>query len=179
MEFSFLYSIPRSDILDSFFLIVTKIAGSYGQLWLVIGALLLAFRKTRKVGAAVIVSYVGVYVFGQMLLKHLIARPRPCQIDQTFSLLVNRPSSSSFPSTHSAWAFGGATAIFLNHKRAGLAFLFAAALIAFSRLYLFLHFPTDVLAGIVLGVCMGFKGCKLCDYAIKKRSGTSRINECK
>ncbi len=177
MEFSFLYSIPRSDLLNNFFLIVTKIAGSYGQLWLVIGALLLAFKKTRKAGAAVIVSYVGVYVFGQMLLKHLIARPRPCHIDQTFALLVDRPGSSSFPSTHSAWAFGGATAIFMNHKRAGLAVLFVAALIAFSRLYLFLHFPTDVLAGIALGVCMGFLGCKLCDYAMRKLTGTSLVND--
>lgn len=171
MEFSFLYAIPRSELLDSFFLIVTKIAGSNGQLWLALGALLLAFRKTRKAGAAVLVSYVGVYVFGQMFLKHLIARPRPCQLDQTFALLVNRPVSSSFPSTHSAWAFGGATAIFLNHRRAGLAVLFVAALIAFSRLYLFLHFPTDVLAGMALGVCMGFLGCRLCDGVIRKRSG--------
>lgn len=169
MEFSFLYAIPRSDMLDGFFLAVTKLAGSYGQLWLVVGAALLLFRKTRKAGAAVILSYVGVYVFGQMILKHLFARPRPCQLDRTFALLVDRPGSSSFPSTHSAWAFGGATAIFLNHKRAGLAVLLLAALIAFSRLYLFLHFPTDVLAGAALGVCMGILGCKVCELVMKKR----------
>jgi len=62
----------------------------------------------------------------------------PCHIDQAFELLVKRPSSSSFPSTHSAWAFGGATAIFLKFKKAGIATFVAAALIAFSRMYMYL-----------------------------------------
>ncbi|MBQ8934701.1 MAG: phosphatase PAP2 family protein [Lachnospiraceae bacterium] len=74
---------------------------------------------------------------------------------------MKRPSSSSFPSTHSAWSFAGATAIYLNHKKAGIAVYLAAALIAFSRLYLFVHFPTDVLAGAVFGVIMGIMAVKL------------------
>ena len=76
-------------------------------------------------------------------------------MDLDFALLVDRPSSSSFPSTHSAWAFGAATAVFMQHKKSGIAAFIAAALIAFSRMYLFLHFPTDVLAGIVLGIALG------------------------
>ncbi|MBR1566393.1 MAG: phosphatase PAP2 family protein [Oscillospiraceae bacterium] len=92
---------------------------------------------------------------GQLVLKNLISRPRPCQIDLDFALLVSRPSSSSFPSTHSAWAFGAATAIFMQHRKTGVAAFIAAALIAFSRLYMFLHYPTDVLAGIVLGIALG------------------------
>ena len=154
-EFSFLYAIPRSGVLDHFFLTVTKTVGSYGQLWLVIGILLILFRKTRRMGAAVLLSYVGVLVFGELLLKHLIFRPRPCQMDMSFQLLVERPVSSSFPSTHTAWSFGAATVIFMKYRKAGAVVLFAAALIAFSRLYLFLHFPTDVLFGILLGIGMG------------------------
>ena len=155
MEFSFLYAIPRSAALDSFFLAVTKIAGSYGHLWLIIAVLLLIFKGTRKAGISVLIAYLAVYLLGQIILKQLISRPRPCQIDQAFALLVARPSSSSFPSTHSAWAFGAATAIFMRHRKLGAAAYAVAALIAFSRLYMFLHFPTDVLFGAAMGMALG------------------------
>ena len=155
MEFSFLYAIPRTTALDSFFLAVTKIAGAYGQLWVIVAAVLLVFKKTRKAGVAVLLAYAAVFLIGQVGLKNMFSRPRPCQIDLDFALLVDRPSSSSFPSTHSAWAFGAAAAIFMQHKKSGVAACIAAALIAFSRMYLFLHFPTDVLAGIALGVALG------------------------
>ena len=168
MELTFLYAIPRTQILDSIFLIITKIAGSYGQLWVVVGLALLIPKKTRWTGIAVLISYVGVYIFGQMILKNLISRPRPCQVDQAFEMLVARPSSSSFPSTHSAWAFAAATAIFMKYKKAGIAAFVVAALIAFSRMYMFLHYPTDVLCGIVFGIILGIVADKLCDI-VKKR----------
>ena len=155
MEFSCLYAIPRTQVLDGFFLGLTRVAGSYGQLWLIIAALLLIFKGTRKAGISVLNAYLAVYLLGQIVLKQLISRPRPCQIDQTFALLVARPSSSSFPSTHSAWAFGAATAIFMRHRKLGAAAYAVAALIAFSRMYMFLHFPTDVLFGTALGIALG------------------------
>jgi len=96
-----------------------------------------------------------VFLLGQIVLKNLVSRPRPCQIDQAFAMLVARPSSSSFPSTHSAWAFGAATAIFMGHRKLGAAAFVVAALIAFSRMYMFLHFPTDVLFGTALGIALG------------------------
>ena len=107
MELSILYAIPRTAALDSFFLAVTKIAGSYGQLWVIIAAVLLVFKKTRKAGVAVLLAYAAVFLIVQFGLKNLISRPRPCQVDLDFVLLVDRPSSSSFPSTHSAWACCG------------------------------------------------------------------------
>ena len=163
MEFSFLYAIPRSDLLDSFFLGLTKLAGSYGQLWVYVGIILLLFRKTRRTGAAVLISYAAVNLVGQFFLKNLFCRLRPCQIDQAFALLVPPPTSYSFPSTHSGVSFAAAACIFLNHRKAGPAVYVIAALIAFSRMYLFLHFPTDVLAGAVLGTVMGIISVRLCD----------------
>ena len=163
-----MYGIPRTELLDTFFLIVTKIAGSYGQLWVVVGLALLIPKKTRWTGIAVLISYVGVYIFGQMILKNLISRPRPCQVDQAFEMLVARPSSSSFPSTHSAWAFAAATAIFMKYKKAGIAAVVVAALIAFSRMYMFLHYPTDVLCGIVFGILLGIAADKICDVMAKR-----------
>ena len=113
MELSWLYSIPRTVFLDRFFLFFTQLPGAIGQLWLIVGIVLLFFKRTRKTGAAVLVSYIGVLLFGELLLKHVVTRMRPCQIDQTFAMLVERPTSSSFPSTHSAFAFGTAMAIFI------------------------------------------------------------------
>ena len=156
MELSFLYAIPHTEALDTFFLGLTKLVGSYGQLFLFLGIALLFFKKTRMTGAAVLISYFGVLLFGQVILKHLFLRPRPCQIDQSFALLLPRSESSSFPSTHTAWAFAAATAVALNYRRAGTLVLLLACLIGFSRMYLFMHFPTDVLAAVVMGVCIGF-----------------------
>ena len=92
-------------------------------------------------------------------------RPRPCTVDPDFALLIARPTSSSFPSTHSAWSFAGAAAIFQNHRKAGLAAFALAALIAFSRMYLFVHFPTDILAGMVLGILIGILAVRICRKA--------------
>ncbi|MBO6260463.1 MAG: phosphatase PAP2 family protein [Lachnospiraceae bacterium] len=176
MELSFLYAIPHNEILDKFFLLVTAIAGSYGQIWLIVGVALLFFKKTRRAGAAVLLSYVFVFVLGQYVLKNLFDRPRPCHVDQAFQLLVDRPSSSSFPSTHSAWSFAAATAIFMRHRKAGIPVFIVAAIIAFSRMYLFLHFPTDVLVGIVFGVVVGLAATFICNLWKKDKmeeNGTS------
>ena len=168
MELSFLYAIPRTQILNSIFLFITSIAGSYGQLWVIVGLALLIPKKTRICGIAVLISYVGVFIFGQLILKNLFARPRPCHVDQAFKMLVDRPSSSSFPSTHSAWAFAASTAIFIKYKKAGVAAYAVASLIAFSRMYMFLHYPTDVLCGIVLGILLGIAADRICDMAKRK-----------
>ena len=174
MEFSILYAIPRTALMDSFFLGLTKITGSYAQIWVILGIILLFFRKTRATGAAILLSFIGVYIFGQLFLKNLFSRPRPCQIDQTFALLVARPSSSSFPSTHSACSFAAATSIFLKYRKAGAAVLAVAVLIAYSRLYLFVHFPTDVLAGIILGIILGVVAVRVCDHILKKNNSSSQ-----
>ena len=174
MEFSFLYAIPRSAALDSFFLGLTKVAGSYGQLWVIIAVLLLIFKKTRKAGVSVLIAYAAVFLVGQIALKHLVSRLRPCQIDQAFALLVARPGSSSFPSTHTAWAFGAATAIFMRHRAVGVAAFVVAALIGFSRLYLFLHFPTDVLFGTAMGIALGVLANRITEFAFNRiRAGGS------
>ncbi len=167
MELTILQNIPRSGFFDSVFLFLSKI-GTYGLVWLAAGIVLLFFKQTRRAGAGVLIGCVGVLLFGELLLKHVVTRVRPCEVDQTFRLLVERPTSSSFPSTHSAFAFAAATAIFMNHKKSGIAVFVAALLVSFSRLYLFLHYPTDVLAGAALGVIMGIAGVKIYDFARKK-----------
>lgn len=163
MDFAILYAIQNihNPVLDQLILALTHIMGSYGQIWLVVGVLLCFPKKTRGCGVAVLVSYVLVFVVGQFGLKDLIARARPCQIDQTVELLVKRPSSYSCPSTHTAWAFAAATSIFLYFKKPGIGVLIVATVIGFSRLYLFVHFPTDVLFGAVMGIVLAFVTVKV------------------
>lgn len=157
MEFDILYAIQslRTDSLDAFMLKVTELAGNMGELWLIVGFALILFKQTRKIGFGVLVSYCLVYAIGQCGLKELIGRVRPCRIDETVNMIVSCPSSFSCPSTHSSWAFASATVIYRNDKFAGIMTYIVAAIIAFSRMYDFVHFPTDILFGAVLGVLCG------------------------
>ena len=154
IDFNILYAIQniRTPFLDKFFVTITSIPGNYGQMWVVLGIILLIFKKTRKCGLTIILSYLMVYGLGQYVLKDLIARPRPCHIDQTIELLISRPSSFSCPSTHSGWAFAATASVYLYNKKIGIPVIIFSFLVAFSRLYLFVHFPSDVLFGVVLGI---------------------------
>jgi len=155
MELNILYAIQNlhCEWLDNVMVVVfNTIVGDKGQIWVWLGIAALIFPKTRKVGIGMLLSYLLAYFIGDGLLKDLIARPRPCMVDETVELLVKRPSSFSCPSVHSALAFACVTAIFINYKKVGIIFLVFAALIAFSRMYFFVHYPTDVLFGAVLGV---------------------------
>ena len=98
-----------------------------------------------------IISMLVVLVIGNGILKNLVCRQRPCWIDSTVTLLVKNPSDYSFPSGHSMNSFTAAVTIWFYHKKAGAAAIAVATLIAFSRLYNFVHFPTDVFAGIAIG----------------------------
>ena len=169
-EFGILYAIQNIHcaFLDKLILAVTNITGSYGQLWVVLAAVLLIFKKTRKMGFTILISYALVYLFGQLILKDLIARARPCQIDETVELLVAHPSSFSCPSTHSGWAFAAAASVFAWNKKAGLLVGIPALLVAFGRLYLFVHFPTDVLFGIALGILSAFIAYKIVKAVAEK-----------
>ena len=163
MEFSILYAIQnlRTDFLDTAIVKLTELVGSYGEIWLIAAAVMLTNRKTRRCAYTMLISYLLVFGIGQLWLKNVIVRGRPCNIDRAVKLLVERPTSWGFPSTHTGWAFAAATSVFLHHKKAGIAVLALAALIAFSRLYLFVHFPSDVLGGVVLGVLMALLAKKL------------------
>ena len=170
LEFAILYAIQNihTNFLDRVILTVMNITGSYGQLWIILAVLLLFFKKTRKAGFTILISYAMVFVVGQYGLKDLIARPRPCHMDETVALLVSHPSSFSCPSTHSAWAFAAAASIFSWHKKAGLVAGVLALIVAFGRLYLFVHFPTDVLFGIALGILSAFVAYSIVKAADRK-----------
>ena len=156
-EFSFLYFLQElhNPVLDKIMVFITSL-GDNGYLWIGVAVLMLFFKKYRKCGIGIAVSLLLMEITGNMIIKELVMRERPCWIDPTVELLVKAPSSFSFPSGHTFAGFASAVTIFLYHKKEGIVALIMAALIAFSRMYIFVHFPTDILGGIVCGIVIAF-----------------------
>ena len=180
MELQILHSIQElhNPLLDMIMISVfNKMVGSLGQMWLVVGAALLIIPKTRKCGAAVLISYFISFVIGNECLKDLIARPRPCAIDDTVAMIVKKPGSFSCPSVHTYLAFASAMSIFYYYKKAGIVTFIFAALVGFSRMYFFVHYPTDVLFGAVLGIMTAYVVCKGLDKIIRKIKKFAGRNE--
>ncbi|WFR57198.1 phosphatase PAP2 family protein [Anaerocolumna sp. AGMB13025] len=140
----------HTPLLDKIMIVITTL-GNSGFIWLIIAALLLIPKKTRYIGIFLFLALCTEYLLGDMFLKPLIARPRPFIRFPEIDLLIKRPGSFSFPSGHTMSSFTAATVIFWANKRAGISAYILAVLIGFSRLYLFCHYPTDVLSGAVLG----------------------------
>lgn len=166
MELSILHIIQllHNPVLDKVMVTVfNNLVGSLGQLWIVVGLVLLILPKTRKCGFAVLPSYVASFVIGNEWLKDLIARPRPCAVDDTVLLIVKKPGSFSCPSVHTYLAFSSAMAIYRYYKRMGVGVFVFAALVGFSRMYFFVHYPTDVLFGVALGIVTASIVCILLD----------------
>ena len=112
-------------------------------------------------------------VFGNLLLKPLIARVRPYDFDPVpIVLLIPKEKDFSFPSGHTLASFEGAVSLILYHKKSGIAavVLSSSSLIAFSRLYLMVHYPLDVITGVILGTAFAFIASRLADILIKKAS---------
>ena len=144
----------RCEILDAFFSAFTFL-GNGGWFFIVVAVTLLFFKKTRKIGLAIGLALIFGLIIGNLTLKPLIARTRPFDIRPYIEPIVNKPTDFSFPSGHTLAAFETAAAIFMFNKKWGIASLVFAALMGFSRLYLYLHYPSDVIAGAILGSAFG------------------------
>lgn len=152
MELSILYAINslHNNIMDNIMKIIT-ILGDAGIIWLIIALILLFNIKTRKCGILIILAMVVGLIIGNIILKNVIARPRPFILDKTIQLLIEKPLDYSFPSCHTMASFEATVIIFLHNKKWGTLALILAILIGFSRMYLFVHYPSDVLFGAILG----------------------------
>ena len=137
--------------------------GNGGAVWILSAIGLLATKKYRKYGAFLLAGLAVGVLTGNLTLKPLIARPRPCWLDSSVQLLIANPTDYSFPSGHTLSSDIGATVLTKANRKFGLAAIPLAALIAFSRLYLYVHFPTDILGAAVLGVGIGLVTCTIGD----------------
>lgn len=145
----------RCEFLDTVMPWITA-WGNYGALWLFLGFALLVFPKTRKAGFLVILSVAITAFVGNLVIKPIIGRIRPFE-GVMIELLIPMPHGLSFPSGHSATSFAAAVVLYrvLGWKW-GIPSLIAATLVAFSRMYLYVHYFTDVFAGAVLGIAVSF-----------------------
>ena len=157
----------RSDIMDKIMIFITSL-GDSGRIWIGCTIVLLLIPKTRKAGMAMAIALVLEILCCNIILKPFVARVRPCDINTSIKLLVARPSDYSFPSGHTASSFAAAAALFFSRKKIWIPASVLAGLIAFSRLYLYVHYPTDVLAGILIGIMLGWAGALLAGLAFEK-----------
>ena len=152
----------QSGFLDTAMPLITLL-GEDGIFWIVWSVLLMIFPKTRKTGVAMAFALAMGLLLCNFTLKPLIARPRPydfqlANFGKEITLLIEAQHDFSFPSGHTIACFEAAAALLCSSKKMGIPALIIAVLVAFSRMYLYVHYPTDVLASIVLGTLLGLLG---------------------
>lgn len=144
----------RTPAFDQVVLFITSLAN---YVWYILIICLLLNKPTRKLGIILALAMILQYLINGGILKHLFARVRPCNVDTTFELLIKRPKGFSFLSGHSSAAFCAVGVLYgAKINRLLWPAFILACLIAFSRLYLYVHFPTDVLAGALCGFLIGY-----------------------
>lgn len=151
----------RTDWLTPVMLLITKL-GNTGFIWIVLSLVMLCFRKTRLAGLAGIGSLLCSLLFTNIILKELVARPRPYTVLENLVSLIGTAGGYSFPSGHTSSSFACASAVCFMLKKTDLKWswllLVFAAVMGFTRLYVGVHYPTDILGGAVLGVFYGYAG---------------------
>lgn len=145
--------------------------GDAGFVWILLTGVLLMIPKTRKVGILVSVALLLDVLTCNVILKPLIARTRPYDVNTAVELLIRAPRDYSFPSGHTAASFAAAAALwFADKKKLAIPALVLAVLIAFSRMYFYVHYPTDVLGGAILGMVCGWLSYKLLSQKMEENN---------
>ena len=152
----------QSGFMDKFMPFIT-IFGDAGIFWMVWAGVLLIFRKTRKIGIGMFIAMILGLLVCNITLKPLVARIRPYDLQlEEFGITINLLSGAmhdfSFPSGHTIASFEAAVVLLKNSKKMGIPAMILAVLISFSRLYLYVHYPTDVIASIILGTIFALIG---------------------
>jgi undecaprenyl-diphosphatase len=150
----------QSDFMDKFMPFIT-VFGDAGIFWMVISALFVIFPKTRKTGLGMAFAMMIGLVVCNITLKPLVARIRPydlqAELGVTIRLLCDAQHDFSFPSGHTIASFEAAV-VMLKNRKLGIPAMILAVLISFSRLYLYVHYPTDVIASVILGTVFALIG---------------------
>lgn len=165
----------RNDILTPIFKGITYL-GNFGAIMILTCIVLLAVPKTRKLGMFCTAALIANAVINNLILKNLVDRTRPYEVIDGLKCIIIKPKDASFPSGHTSAGFSVSSVIFgETPRRIGIAAITLAALIGFSRLYVGVHFPTDVLFGMLSGILIGLVTCMLCHkYVLKDKKALFR-----
>jgi len=144
----------HSPLLDKIMILATA-AGDNGLIWILLSLLFLINKKTRNIGITALIALIVSTILGEGLVKNIIQRPRPHAEFPWIHLLIDKYTSYSFPSGHTSSSFAVAYVLSKYLNKFSLVIWVIAILIAFSRLYLFMHYPSDIVAGVVLGLLCG------------------------
>ena len=151
------------------------VLGDGGIFWILLTLALLVVPKTRKLGLCCAVSLLIDLALCNGLLKNLIARTRPYDVNPAVRLLIEKPGEFSFPSGHAAASFTVVGAMYFSKSRLWIPSAVLAAVIGFSRIYLYVHYPTDVIGGAAFGLLFGLIGAAVTDKILRfmqeKRAG--------
>lgn len=144
----------RNKVFDRIMPIITSI-GNLGIVWIVISVLLITKKDYRILGQMIIIALIITTIVGEGIIKNLVRRKRPFYDESEKELLITKPITYSFPSGHTASSFAVAAVFIKSDNAASFEIIVLANLIAFSRIYLGVHYPSDVIGGGVIGVLCG------------------------
>ena len=161
----------RNDFLTPVLTFLTHL-GDHGYFWIALTILFLLLKKTRKVGGLMTCSLLLNTLVNNVLLKNLVARTRPYEVVDGLHRIIEAQSDYSFPSGHTGSAFAVAVVVFLMcPRKIGVPVLVFAFVIAFSRLYVGVHFPTDVLGGALIGAVIAYLVCAVYQRKTGQKGG--------
>ncbi len=158
------------------------VLGNAGVMWIAIGVVMLFFKKTRRGGLVMLISLAIGFLLNDIVIKPLVARPRPFEENPTFLVFLEEiglkaPSGYSFPSGHSFSSINCAVVLTYFFKKKGLPAVFLALVIAFSRAFVLVHYPTDILMGLIFGVCTAFSVIAVYRKIIEKKENAKTEQE--
>lgn len=167
----------QNPVLSVILKVITTL-GEAGIIFILLAFVLLFIKKYRKIGFAVIVALLVMEIGNNLILKEIFARPRPFNLTGAeydwwneiykFPEIVSRPSSWSFPSGHTSSAFAAAIAVLCYNRKIGIPVTLFAFIMGFSRIYVEVHYPTDVLFGILVGIIYALIGVLITKYLYPK-----------
>ena len=160
----------RTDFLTPIMKLITHL-GDKGIFWILIAIVMLFFKKTRPLGIMAGIALVFSVLINNALIKPNVGRIRPYEVVDGLKLLIERQHDPSFPSGHSGASFAAAVVFLVKGpKKIGIPAIIMATLIAFSRLYVGVHYPTDVICGIITGTCCALISMMIWSIVEKKAS---------
>ena len=141
----------RCRVLD-FIMPKISMAGNMGIVWILSAVLFLISKSYEDAGEKIILGLILGVIVGNLILKHIFSRPRPFQVDTTKELIIKAPKDYSFPSGHTLSSVISVCVLMHTSTALGSAALVLCLMILFSRMYLFVHYPSDIVGGITLGI---------------------------